>query len=96
MPVVQLEHAVKDFVMWKAAFDRDPIDRRRLGVRRHRILRPVDDPNYVVVELDFDTTEQAEACRRALGRLWASREAAPALLGTPQTRIVEPFEDRDY
>jgi hypothetical protein len=96
MPVVQLEHAVKDFSMWKAAFDRDPIDRRALGVRRHRIVRPIDDPNYVVVELDFDTTEQAEACRAALDRLWASRAAAPALLGTPQTRIVEAIEDRRY
>jgi hypothetical protein len=96
MPVVQLEHAVKDFAMWKAAFDRDPIDRRKLGVRRHRILRPIDDPNYVVVELDFDTTDQAEACRAALDRLWASRADAPALLGTPQTRIVEPIEDHGY
>ena len=96
MPVVQLEHAVKDFDLWKAAFDRDPIDRRKLGVRRHRIRRPIHDGNYVVVELDFDTTEQAEACREALERLWASRAAAPALLGTPQTRIVESIEDRGY
>lgn len=96
MPVVQLEHAVTDFATWKAAFDRDPIDRRKLGVRRHRILRPIDDPDYVMVELDFDTMEEAEACRVALGRLWASRAAAPALLGTPQTRIVEAVEDRGY
>jgi hypothetical protein len=96
MPVVQLEHAVKDYGMWKAAFDRDPIDRRGLGVRRHRILRPLDDPNYVVVELDFDTAEAAEACCAALGRLWASRAAAPALLGAPQTRIVEPIEELGY
>jgi hypothetical protein len=48
MPTLQLEHAIKDFAMWKAAFDRDPIDRRGLGVRRHRVFRPLDDPNYVV------------------------------------------------
>jgi hypothetical protein len=36
VPTLQFEHAIKDFAMWKAAFDRDPIDRRRLGVRRHR------------------------------------------------------------
>jgi hypothetical protein len=96
MPAVQLEHAVKDFAIWKDAFDRDPIDRRELGVRRHRILRPIDDPNYVMVELDFDTTEQAQACCAALSRLWASRVAAPALLGNPQTRIVEQIEDQGY
>ena len=96
MQVVQLEHVVKDFEQWKVAFDRDPIDRRALGVRRHRVLRPLDDPHYVVVELAFDTTEQAEACRVALGRLWASGAASPALLGVPQTRIVESVEDQRY
>ncbi len=75
MPTLQLEHAIRDFAMWKAAFDRDPIDRSGLGVRRHRIARPADDPNYVIVELDFDTAGEAEACRAALAELWRSREA---------------------
>ncbi len=96
MPTVQLEHAIKDFDMWKAAFDRDPIDRRGLGVRHHRVFRPLDDPSYVVVELDFDTTGAAEACRAALGELWRSREAAPALVGSPRIRIVEAVESREY
>lgn len=82
--------------MWKAAFDRDPIDRHGLGVRRHRVFRPVDDPNYVVVELEFETMNEAEACRAALGELWRSRTAAPALLGSPRTRIVDPVEDELY
>lgn len=96
MPIVQLEHAVKDFEMWKAAFDRDPIDREGMGVRRHRVSRPVDDPNYVVVELEFDTSQEAENCCVALGELWNSRTAAPALMGTPQSRIVETVERSQY
>ncbi len=82
--------------MWKAAFDRDPIDRQGLGVRRHRVFRPLDDRNYVVVELDFDTTSQAEACRVALDELWSSPQAAPALVGSPRVRIVETVEDQEY
>lgn len=96
MHTLQLEHAIKDFKMWKAAFDRDPIDRRSLGVRRHRVFRPVDDPKYVVVELEFDTTSEAEACRVALRELWGSRQAAPALMGDPRVRIVEAVEDQEY
>jgi hypothetical protein len=92
MPTLQLEHAIKDFEMWKAAFDRDPIDRHGMGVRRHRVFRPVDDPQYVVV----DTTVEAEACRDALGRLWSSSEAAPALIGSARVRIVERVEDQAY
>ena len=96
MPTVQFEHAIRDFAMWKAAFDRDPIDRRGLGVRRHRVGRPVDDPSYVIGELEFDTTAEAQACGAALRELWSSREAAPALLGSPQLRIVDTVEDHDY
>lgn len=96
MPTLQLEHAIKDFAMWKAAFDRDPIDRRGLGVRRHRVFRPLDDPNYVVVELEFDTTSEAQAGGAALRELWGSRQAAPALIGAPRMRIVEAVEDQEY
>ena len=96
MPTVQLEHAVRSFPMWKAAFDRDPIDRAGLGVRRHRVFRPLEDPDYVVVELDFDTEAEAHACRAALAELWREGTAAPALLGTPQVRIVETVEERAY
>lgn len=96
MPTLQLEHPIRDFAMWKAAFDRDPIDREGLGVRRHRVFRPLDDPNYVVVELEFDTTAEADACGVALRELWSSREAAPALVGSPRVRIVETVEDREY
>ncbi len=97
MPVVlQLEHAIRDFDMWKAAFDRDPIDRRGLGVLRHSVFRPVDDPEYVVVELELGTRSEAEACRAALGELWSSGTAAPALVGSPQVRIVEAVEHVTY
>ncbi len=96
MPTLQFEHAIKDFAMWKAAFDRDPIDRRGLGVRRHRVYRPVDDPNYVVGELEFATRAEAEACRAALRRLWRSSHAAPALSGSPQVRIVESVDEQRY
>jgi hypothetical protein len=96
MPVLQFEHPIKDFEMWKAAFDRDPIDRRALGVRRHRVSRPLDDPNYVVGELEFETAAQAHACGDALRKLWASPEAAPALIGTPRVRIIESVEDQEY
>lgn len=96
MPTLQFEHAIKDFEMWKAAFDRDPIDRRGLGVRHHRVYRPVDDPHYIIGELEFDTAAEAQACADALHMLWKSRQAAPALAGTPQVRIVETVEDRGY
>ena len=44
MPVVQIEHPIRDFETWKAAFDRDPVQREASGVTSYRIYRPVDDP----------------------------------------------------
>ena len=60
------------------------------------MFRPFDDPNYVVVELDFDTRDQADICHAALRDLWAGRTAAPALLGEPRVRIVDAVEIRQY
>ncbi|MCU1568275.1 MAG: hypothetical protein JWQ56_3212 [Pseudarthrobacter sp.] len=89
MFTLQIEHGIKDFGMWKAAFDQDPVDRAASGVVAHRINRPVDDPHYVVVELDFNSREQAESLlARLQDRVW-NIAAAPALQGAPKTRIVE-------
>jgi hypothetical protein len=54
MHVLRIEHPVPDYDRWKAAFDSDPADRERSGVRRYRILRTTDDPNYVMIDLKFD------------------------------------------
>jgi hypothetical protein len=62
-----------------------------------QVLRPTDNPNYVIIELGFDSPSEAEAYLGWLRReVWSSREAAPALVGEPQTRIVEAVEVKEY
>ena len=92
MALVQLEHPIRDFRLWKAAFDRDPLNRAASGVRSYRIYRPVDDPGFVAVDLEFGSREEAEAFKGALELLWQSPQAAPALAGTPRARVVETVE----
>ena len=60
------------------------------------MIRPVDDPNYIAVDLEFDSLADAERFQVALAELWRSQEAAPALVGTPRVRIVEAVESRSY
>jgi hypothetical protein len=92
MTTLHIEHPITDLGTWRAAFDRFAERRLQGGVRAERIQQPVDDDHYVVVDLDFATRDQAE---RFLGFLestvWASRDASPALAGTPRTRILEPL-----
>ena len=76
MYLLQIEHRINDFDTWKEAFDRFSGFRHQSGVRRHRVLRPTDDPNYVIIDLEFDSPSEAEALLPALWRnVWSSREA---------------------
>ena len=91
MPTLHIQHPITDFETWAAAFNRFADARLRAGVRAHRVRRPVDDPNYVVVDLDFDSTDEAAAFRRFLEtQVWGIPENAPALVGSPETMILEP------
>jgi hypothetical protein len=97
MHVLQIEHPIRDFDTWKGAFDRFSGKRQESGVRRHQVLRPTDDPTYVIIELGFDSLSEAESFLGWLRHeVWSSREAAPALMGAPQTRIVEAVEVKEY
>jgi hypothetical protein len=93
MPTLHIEHSIVDFDVWKSAFERLAEFREQSGVRRQRVQRPVDDPRYVVIDLDFGTTDEAERFLDFLQtKVWSSRENAPALIGTPQTKILEAAE----
>lgn len=61
MATLHIEHPITDFDTWVSAFDLFAEARSHAGVRAQRVQRPIDDPDYVVVDLDFDTTEAAEA-----------------------------------
>lgn len=92
MPILRIKHPVPDFDAWKKTFDSDPLERKGSGVRRYRVMRPADDPNYAIVDLELDTMSEAEALLAALHRLWGNAQGQ-GLIGSPQGRIVEVVED---
>jgi hypothetical protein len=86
---------IVDFELWKTTFDRFAELREQSGVLRHRVQQPIDDPRYIVIDLDFATTDEAQRFLAFLHeRVWSSRENAPALAGRPQTKILEPVKNR--
>ncbi len=91
MPTLHIEHAITSYDEWAAAFGGFAEARQRAGVREHRLQRPVDDPNYIVIDLDFDTAEQAAAFLSFLkSKVWAVPENSPGLAGAPKAMILEP------
>jgi hypothetical protein len=94
MATLHIEHAISDYGAWKAAFDRFAETRVNAGVRSHRIQQPVDDERYVLLDLEFDSTEAAEGFRTFLrNRVWVSRDASPALVGDPIARVLRTMEE---
>ncbi len=94
MSILRIEHPVAEYQTWKEAFDSDPVGREKSGVRRYRILRPIDDPNYVMIDLEFDTPAEAEALLAAMRVVW---DRVPGIItSTPQARIVEAAETKEY
>ena len=94
MIILRIEHKVPNFDGWKKAFESDPIDRKKSGVRRYRVFRPTDDPNYVIIDLEFDKLADAEAALSALRKLWVQVEGK--VMVNPQTRILDVVESMEY
>lgn len=93
MPVVRIEHSVPNFEKWKQAFDRDPADRKGSGVLRYQILRLQNDPNYVMIDLEFDSTSEAEAFAQKMQRIWDG--PAKGVMQNPRARIADSVEGKE-
>lgn len=90
MAILHIEHPITDFVVWRGAYDAFAAHRHAAGVRTERVCRPVDDPHYVLVDLDFASCDQASAFLAFLNEtVWASPTNSPALAGRPSGRVLE-------
>lgn len=94
MVILQIEHPVPDFNGWKKAFDSDPVNRMQSGVKRYRIFRQADNPNYIIVELEFDNLDEARNLLAALQQLWKQVEGK--IITGPKARIIEMVESKEY
>jgi hypothetical protein len=92
---LHIEHPITDLNVWLAAFDRFADARANAGVRAQRVQHPVDDPNYILIDLDFTTLEEAQRFLAFLkNKVWGSTDNAPALAGTPQTKLLQQAQAR--
>lgn len=94
MILLHIEHPVPNFEGWKAAFDSDPVGRKKSGVRCYRVSRPVDNPNYAIIDLEFDTLDRAEALLTAMQQVW--KRVGGTVMQDPKWQISEIVENHTY
>ena len=92
MIILHIQHAVPVFDQWKRAFGNDPLNRKEPGVRRHDIFRSVTDTNFVMIDLEFESTAEAEKMLEKLRQLWAG--IGSAAMRDPVAWIIESVESR--
>jgi L-rhamnose mutarotase len=93
MVTLRIEHKIASYEGWKRSFDSDPINRKKSGVKRYRIYQPADNPNFVIIELDFDNMNEAFATKDALQRMWTKVEGT--VIFAPQTSLLYVVEERE-
>ncbi len=87
MTTLHLEVTVNDVAAFKSSFADHTELRRQAGVHAERVRHPIDDDASLIIDLDFDSVEQAEGFLGILKeQIWKDN---PVLVGTPSYQILE-------
>jgi heme-degrading monooxygenase HmoA len=88
MAYVLIEHEVGDFKTFEKVYRDDAERRRRLGSRGGHVFRAADDPNNVIIVLEWDTVENARAFAGSL-ELEQAMEWSTSNVATPRVTVLE-------
>jgi hypothetical protein len=94
MIVLHIEHTVVNFDNWKASFDNFAELRQKSGVRRYQISRPVDNPNFAIIDLEFGSLSEAEGLLSTVQEVW--QRVGGTLIKDPQWRISNAVETIEF
>jgi hypothetical protein len=87
MTSLHIEHTVNNLEPWLETFRSFDTFRAEGGVTGVQVRHGVDNPNYVAVDLDFDSVERARAFLGQLEtKIWPN---SAHFEGTPTSRILE-------
>lgn len=93
MATLHIEHPITDLDTWLGAFNNFADARKSAGVRGQRVRQPVGDPSYIVVDLEFDDSEEAHGFKEFLeGVVWQSKDLSPGLDGVPTARVLDDVD----
>ena len=93
MIILHIEHTVAHFDNWKASFDSYAELRQKTGVRRYQISRTVDNPNFVMIDLEFEQLAGGETLLSTVQEAW--QRVSGTLIHNPQWRFSEVIETKE-
>jgi heme-degrading monooxygenase HmoA len=89
MAYVLIRHKVEDYTRWKPAFDAHGATRKASGSKGGRLLRSAEDPNELVILLEWDNLQKA----RQFAQPYALRNTMQrAVVGKPEVYFLEELE----
>jgi heme-degrading monooxygenase HmoA len=88
MAFVLIEHRVGDFEKFRSIYLDDASRREQLGSRGGVVYRVADDPDNVIVVLEWETVEQARAFAGSL-ELDQALEWADSDITTPRVTVLD-------
>lgn len=83
-------HTVEDYEKWKKVFDADAPMRKSGGSKGGRLYRSADNPNQLIVQLDWESAEKAQQFASSPG-LRETMERS-GVVGMPQVFFLEEIE----
>jgi hypothetical protein len=87
MTSLHIEHSVKDLEPWLETFRSFDDFRAQGGVKTVQVRHGVDNPNYIAVDLDFASVQQARAFLGQLEtKIWPN---SPHFDSIPTTHILD-------
>jgi hypothetical protein len=94
MTILVVHHAVRDYGAWKPAFDEHQPFRTAHGAIRHWLYRSPDDPDDLVVAIEFPSAEAALGFLADPSLKEAMERAG--VIGEPSVHLREEIEAVEY
>jgi heme-degrading monooxygenase HmoA len=88
MAYVLIEHRVGDFEIFRDVYLDDAERRERLGCKGGHVFRVADDPNTVIVMLEWETVEGARDFAGSL-ELEQAMEWSTSNVATPRVTVLD-------